>query len=955
MNTWKKMLNGFLILASISIADFSWAAEPTANPLPRLETGMHTVIINRMATDLSGRWVVTASDDKTARVWEVATGNQVMVLRPPQDIGEEGMLYAVAMSPDGATVAVAGWTQFNDGKKTISPEGHFIYFFDRASGHLLRRFSGLRNVALHMDWSPNGRWLVAALGADKKGQGVRVFDTASGAEVGRGADYGDQSYSAHFSSNSRRLVTTCFDGQVRLYAVEEGDLRLIKAERPGGGNRPFSARFSSDDRLIAVGYDDSRVVQILDAETLAEVAQPSIVGLKNGDLSKVAWSADGRNLLAAGSWQLDGKRPLRRWPVGDWSHYRDVPLTNDTVMDLKPLPDGGLLFAAADPTWGVLDRDGRILRRQDGVLADLRNQRHFLGLSANGQRVRFGYHPWGKGPRVFDVASRSLGADNPQLAKARTQAPGLTIENWKNETNPSVNGRLLKLKPYEIARSLSISADGHHFVLGADWYVRMYDHTGKQVWAQSAPGAVWAVNISANDRYVVAAYSDGTIRWHRYQDGKEVLAFFPHADKKRWVAWTPEGFYSASGPDAESLMGYHLNRGKDKEGEFVSAQQLREKFYQPALISARLDPDGDRRLAEAVAKLGDVRKLLVGAGSRLPLVEVLNGSNVQGDEAVTVSVKVRDQGGGIGGLVYYVDGQPEAGRLAGVVGDATDSRVFALPRGKHRIEVAARNAAGVEGPRQLVIATVTGPGSNAALHIFAVGIEDYRAPGMKLKHSVADAQAVADVLATRAMPLFKRGVSKPVVLRDEQASLDGIEKAFAELKQRMKPEDTLVIFFAGHGEAPIDKGYTFLTWDFARGAAGPRGEGLNEKRLMALLEQSPRQTLLLLDTCDAGGAVEMLEASYDRLYGMSRRVIIGASRRGQFAKEGYQGHGVFTAGLLRVLQEKPDDDFDHTLRVPELRVAVDKEVQKIVRKMGSNYLQTVSGYLGSANFPVVAR
>lgn len=82
---------------------------PTA-PLLRLETGMHTASINSIATDAQGRWLVTASDDKTARIWELASARLLGVLRPPQGEGYEGKLWAVALSPDGNTVGVAGWT-----------------------------------------------------------------------------------------------------------------------------------------------------------------------------------------------------------------------------------------------------------------------------------------------------------------------------------------------------------------------------------------------------------------------------------------------------------------------------------------------------------------------------------------------------------------------------------------------------------------------------------------------------------------------------------------------------------------------------------------------------------------------------------------------------------------------------------------------------------------------------
>ena len=403
----------------------------------------------------------------------------------------------------------------------------------------------------------------------------------------------------------------------------------------------------------------------------------------------------------------------------------------------------------------------------------------------------------------------------------------------------------------------------------------------------------------------MAGYGDGTIRWHRAEDGQEVQALFPHADRKRWVVWTPEGFYATSGPDAEDLMGYHLNQGKDREGTFVSARQLRERFYQPGLIARRLDADGDKLIAAAVKDLGDVRRLLAGTDARPPAVEVLSGFDVSGEESVTIRVRVRDQGGGVGGLIFYVDGRPQSGRQAGGFADATESRTFDLPPGRRRIEGAARNRAGVEGERQVVTATLTGTGGASALHILAVGVEHYQAPGLELGYSLADAQAVAAEIAARARPLFKRGVSEPVVLKD--ATLAAIQKGFSDLRRRIRPQDTLVIFLAGHGEAPIDKGYTFLPADFRRGAAGDAGEGLSERRLRDLLAQAPAKTLLLLDTCDAGGAIEMIRDSYKRLSDLSEQVVIGASRHGQLAREGYEGHGVFTAALLRVLKGKPEE------------------------------------------------
>ena len=92
---------------------------------------------------------------------------------------------------------------------------------------------------------------------------------------------------------------------------------------------------------------------------------------------------------------------------------------------------------------------------------------------------------------------------------------------------------------------------------------------------------------SPDGRFVVAALGDGTLRWYRTQDGSEALALFVHADGERWVLWTPEGFYDAS-PGADSLLGYRLNQGRDKEGEFVGAGQLAGVFYRPDLLAQHL-------------------------------------------------------------------------------------------------------------------------------------------------------------------------------------------------------------------------------------------------------------------------------------------------------------------------------------------------------------------------------
>ena len=156
------VLLGWLLLGCLGLAPS--AAQPPETPFPRIEAGMHTAPINRIDVDAQERFLVTASDDKTARVWNLATGELLTVLRPPLGPGNEGKLFAVAIAPDGATVATAGWSAEPD---------HDIYLFDRASGRLQRRIPGLPNVIFHLAYSPDGRYLVAALCGQERHTGLR--------------------------------------------------------------------------------------------------------------------------------------------------------------------------------------------------------------------------------------------------------------------------------------------------------------------------------------------------------------------------------------------------------------------------------------------------------------------------------------------------------------------------------------------------------------------------------------------------------------------------------------------------------------------------------------------------------------------------------------------------------------------------------------------------------------
>ncbi|MGI9492644.1 MAG: WD40 repeat domain-containing protein, partial [Geminicoccaceae bacterium] len=404
-------------------------------------------------------------------------------------------------------------------------------------------------MVLHLTFSPDGRYLAAVLFG---GHGLRVYDRAQDwAEIVRDDAYGGDSYGAAFARDGR-LATTSLDGQVRLYAA--ASFTLIDRQEVEGGDRPFGLAFSPDGRKLAVGFQDSTAVALLDGHDLRRLPSPDTSGIDNGGLSQIAWSRDGARLHAAGRYDRDGLNPVVSWPeVGagareEWSHAKS------TVMSLLPLDDGGLLLAAADPYLGRLAADGQALWEHHQPNADFRGQRDVFTVSADGLTVDFGYRVWGEAPARFDLQSLSLTSGS--IDGGATQKPiqeGLDITNWEHTFTPLLDGELLPLKRYERSRSLAIHPDQSKFILGTEWSLRAFDRSGEPLWQQAVPGVVWAVNISGDGRLVIAAYDDGTIRWHDIEDGKELLAFLPLENQKDWVVWHPEGVY-ASSPGARGVL-----------------------------------------------------------------------------------------------------------------------------------------------------------------------------------------------------------------------------------------------------------------------------------------------------------------------------------------------------------------------------------------------------------------
>jgi hypothetical protein len=561
----------------------------------------------------------------------------------------------------------------------------------------------------------------------------------------------------------------------------------------------------------------------------------------------------------------------------------------------------------------------------------------------------------------FDLAERRLlFPPSPAAGGLAPRRSGLPIDGWQNTTRPTLAGQPLPLQPFEESNSLAVDADGGRFALGSTWAVQLFNRDGQPLWRTSAPGVAWLVNLSADGRYVLAALSDGSIRWYRSSDGTLALSLFVHPDG-RWLLWTPEGFYdgspaSATAKAGASLLGFHLNQGREREATFVGADQLQQNFFRPYLIARRLAGD-EGPITAAVAQVGDVRQLLK-PSALPPEIRLIGTPQRLASGEIEITYELVDRGGGIGPVELRLNGAVIEGRANPPVAGINRTRL-ALPSGKARAELLAYSRGTIASlPLEL---DLEGPSSSdpTTLHVLAVGVTAYRDGALRrgVRFAADDARAIVAALSAAGRAATAR-VAPPVLLTDEQANGARIRQELQAMAGRVRPADLFVLYLAGHGMGTDQGEYVFLPQDLLYRNSGSLAEGLGGSELRTLLARIPSsKTVVVLDTCSSGtftlsGRSLGEKGAIDRLARLSGRVVLAAAGDQRMALESPDNRqGIYTGALLRALAGLADANRDGQVGVREVADYVEREVQRITLALFQEE-QTPMSDLRGQNFPL---
>lgn len=836
-----------------------WSAVASAEDQPQLvlDAGGHTNTVWKLAFANNGRELVTVSDDKSLRVWDLATGESLRVLRPPIAAGDVGQLRAVAVSPVGDLLAMAGYT-LDDA----------IYLVSLATGRLKQTLRGHENVTLAVAFSPDG----ALLGSANADHTARLWNVKTGECVHVLAGHAHRVRDLCFAPQGRYAATASYDGTVRVWETTTGQLAVKLAGHAGEVN---GVSWSPDGKLLAacglVGEEaHDHAIRLFHAD------QDFRPGKRFGGLRSVvtslAFLPGSEEVLFTRGPGASNECAILNLKTG--AERVVFKSHNNSVYQGALSPDGTLAATTGghdSETYVWNTRDGKVVRR----LAAKSRSVWIAKWSPDGDTIAWGNDPRQQLERSFSLTALEFDArPDDRFHGAKIQRAGVPV-NLQQSGDQVLTVSLGKeprfsidLQEYEVPKCFSLITDDL-LVLGTSNGLALFDfRTGKRLRSFRGAHHVWSVAPSPDGRYILSASYDQILRIWKPGEVDWLLSLFVAGDD--WIAWTPLGYYACS-PGGESLMGWQVNRGSDELAAFHPATQFRDSLYRPDIVGrlletgsleqARSAADAARGKASQPAQIADVLPPLV-------VITSPDRSSVRLEEpTLEVRFVVRPVGRHpIAAVRLLIDGRPYP--LAAKTftpprtGEVREAWSVMLEPGRHTLAVVAESAVSKGTSESIEVSY----GARAvvrddnrrneserqallpSLYVLAVGISDYP-DSLKLNYAAKDAQAFADTCERHSARLYKKVEVK--LITDQNATRRNVLGGLTWLRKQMTQNDVGIVFFAGHGGKDADGSLFLFPVD-----VDPEdllSTGVPGDQLKKTLAGIPGRFVLLLDACHSGG------------------------------------------------------------------------------------------------------
>jgi WD40 repeat protein len=977
----------------------------------KLDTKGHTALIKDILITKDSK-IITASADKSVRIWSMEGIEERKILGRIAP-GNEGMIFAIALSPDEKYLAVGGYMEQNK-DHTVPKDANYIRIYDYQSGKLIKLLKSHTDILNDLDFSDDGRYLVSA-SIDKT---AKVWDMESFTLIDTITAHSREVYAVRFIKKGKeyQIISIGYDGQILLYSLTQrrvltSDYKNQELQSLAVSNQ-FIAVSGLKNREIYIYNHDLSLVKTIYSETMP---------------SSLAFSPNGTQLLA-GTW--DAPNNTNVYSVRE--HFRRTHsffvernftqavnfIGEDKVIVGGWVKDNFKLFI-----WSL--RDKQLLNTIEGV----------------------GKYVWGVGVKGDTIGWSNQWSGDPRIGKGSQLSRLLNLNSFRLSTNHHKLNRLnhipLTFNGYTLAHrgggnygyndaTLDIKKDGYSVASitkdltngyrhncygfyndrvvsgGMHGRLKVYDLTGREVGdLVGHTGEIWSVALDG-DR-LVSGSDDQTIRiwnlkelnkkefvdadfftpawlifinenypkldiqkrsnvaklyqymlrdygasqadkllkanelrnpatltqaWYDFinrnypdlnihQKGgmeqlyKNLLRDYGENEAKKmlkgeyatiypqlsifvshdneWIVWSKSGYY-ASSINGDQYIGWHINQGSNKEARFISIDKIKG-MKRPDVIAAILKYGSEERaLQELLVKKVDIDKISPA------YIRVLKQEIVTNAPEVTIKFEIEGdakrfiitQNGAL------VDTKPKR------IGSTSRYKFSIKPESnqdKILIKVDSKHA--VSEAVSVIIKTKTKREFHKPkLHILSVGVSEYATKLWNLKYADDDAKEFVKLFDGKK-DLFQEII--PTNLINEEAKRDNIIDELSRLENlEISTKDMVIIFLSGHGVNDQKKKYYFLGYDASLKRL--RSKGVEWDDFIETISNIKSKIIMIVDTCHSGNIAgdKDFSKAIDTIKAKHRDIaIITASTGDEVSQENTSWrHGALTKAIIEAIKDK---------------------------------------------------
>ena len=171
----------------------------------------HIREINSVALSTDGKRALSGSSDNSVRLWDCQTGEQIKIL----EMLHRDVVSSVAFSPDGKRVLSGSWDKS-------------VRLWDCQTGEMIKTFEGHEGNVNSVAFSPDGKWVLS--GSDDTT--VRLWDCVTGDLLTTFPGHNGGVYKVAFSPDGKWAYSDGADGVIRSWDLNRSKIHNSKAMSP---------------------------------------------------------------------------------------------------------------------------------------------------------------------------------------------------------------------------------------------------------------------------------------------------------------------------------------------------------------------------------------------------------------------------------------------------------------------------------------------------------------------------------------------------------------------------------------------------------------------------------------------------------------------------------------------------------------------------------------------------